>query len=194
MNVNHTSIFPTIISTLTLPDYHTIKDPLIKWIYDYMNNNKGRIRSNVGGWQSNSNFYQQQSFTQYLDYIMYGVDTYSKGLGSYNYTISNMWINVNHKGSSNTLHCHPESLMSGVFYIDVPDDSGRIGFLDPNSFVNAQLHRTVDTKIKRSFNFTQVHSTVPHEGLMLLFPSYLSHYVDTNNSDHDRISIAFNLN
>jgi uncharacterized protein (TIGR02466 family) len=33
----------------------------------------------------------------------------------------------------------------------------------------------------------------PLEGRMLIFPSYLAHQVEPNESDEDRISVSFNL-
>ena len=33
----------------------------------------------------------------------------------------------------------------------------------------------------------------PQEGLLVLFPSYIEHFVEPNQSSEDRISISFNL-
>ena len=31
------------------------------------------------------------------------------------------------------------------------------------------------------------------EGLMILFPGFLKHGIETNTTDHDRISLSFNI-
>ena len=33
----------------------------------------------------------------------------------------------------------------------------------------------------------------PIEGLLILFPSYLEHFVEPSNADEDRISISFDV-
>ena len=45
--------------------------------------------------------------------------------------ITGMWAVVNGPGSSNRLHSHPYNNMSGVFYLQVPEDSGALVFHDP---------------------------------------------------------------
>lgn len=195
MKVYHDAVFPSIISNLTIPAFSGVKESLIRWIYEYMNGKDGRIVSNVGGWQSDDDFWLEESFKEYLDYMMLGIDEFSRDFGSYKYTISNMWINVNRKGDFNSLHCHPEAHMSGCFYINVPENSGGIQFRCPNLFVNSHLHRNINSEIEKLFNFSpQWNIPKPLEGGMIFFPSYLYHTVVNNNSNEDRISIAFNLN
>ena len=41
------------------------------------------------------------------------------------------WINCSPVGSHNSAHMHPGAEISGVFYISVPPESGRIVFRDP---------------------------------------------------------------
>ena len=194
MNVYHESVFPTIISNLTLPAFSGVKEPLISWIYEYMEGKEGRKISNVGGWQSEDDFWQEGSFREYLDYMMLGIDEFSRDFGSYRYSISNMWINVNGKDDHNSKHCHPRSIMSGCFYIKVPENGGGIKFVSPDLFVNAHMYETINSKLGEKFNFTGVWTIFePIEGSMLFFPSHLEHLVCKNNSSEDRISIAFNL-
>jgi uncharacterized protein (TIGR02466 family) len=88
-------------------------------------------------------------------------------------------------------HVHPFCLMAGIYYIKLPKDSGRLVFENP-----IQQHDFVmlpDTVKK----FNSVNSgywyAEPKEGDLIMFPSWLRHYVEPNNSNEDRISIAFNL-
>ena len=93
------------------------------------------------------------------------------------------WININSKGSYNRKHTHvlppeqlhyefrPQSLISGVFYVNVPSDkSGNINFY---------------------FNDNKITIT-PKTNDLVIFPSDLYHSVEINEDDGDRISIAFN--
>ena len=42
-------------------------------------------------------------------------------------------------------------------------------------------------------NYCHSYFFSPIEGRMLIFPSYLQHHVEVNNSEGDRISISFNI-
>lgn len=99
------------------------------------------------------------------------------------------WINVNGKGGFNSPHTHPGWAWSGSYYVAVPPAAsgtdGAIEFLDPR--VNV---RTVAVHGADCFNsrFT----LRPEPGTLLMFPSYLCHWVYPNEQDSDRISVAFN--
>ena len=100
------------------------------------------------------------------------------------------WINVNPKGGSNILHSHPNSHWSGVLYIQQPSEvegfSGMIEFVNPN-----QEGREL-AKILPKMGFDNMIRIRPKTGQIVIFPSYLLHSVYPNNSDQDRITIAFN--
>ena len=103
-----------------------------------------------------------------------------------------MWVNRNPKGASNTRHTHitysRPLLLSGVYYIKVPENSGRIRFYDPRliSSLNTPDHQYYYNS--QSYNFI-----VPQEDMILFFPSWLEHDVEENQSNEERISIGFNI-
>ena len=103
-----------------------------------------------------------------------------------------MWINRNPKGASNTRHTHitysRPLLLSGVYYIKVPENSGRIRFYDPRliSLMNPPDYEYYhDSQL---YNFIE-----PQEDMILFFPSWLEHDVEVNQSNEERISIGFNI-
>ena len=100
------------------------------------------------------------------------------------------WINVNPKGGSNLIHSHPNSHWSGVLYIQQPNDvtgnSGMIEFINPN-----QEGRDLAGLLPKN-GFDPIMRIRPKAGQMVIFPSYLLHSVYPNDSDQDRITIAFN--
>lgn len=100
----------------------------------------------------------------------------------------NMWFNINKKGSFNTLHNHQGSILSGVYYVDVPDAGmGNIEFLRDDDY---QYYMP---QLKKYNQFTsQKASYTPKTGMLLIFPSWLKHQVLPNNSDKERVSISFN--
>jgi hypothetical protein len=83
------------------------------------------------------------------------------------------WLNAMAPGQGTSRHCHDENdeLLSGVYYVTAPRESGAILFHDG----------PFETRV------------VPRAGLMLLFPPELPHSVGTNLSQALRLSIAFNI-
>jgi uncharacterized protein (TIGR02466 family) len=110
------------------------------------------------------------------------------------------WYNVNYKHSSNREHTHPNSFLSGVYYIKVPQDSGNITFLRANSEHDKMefIHQLISEKNLHIDNnrINTQHWFSPKEGMLILFPGHLTHYVRqnlTNDTDDRRISLSFNF-
>lgn len=100
-----------------------------------------------------------------------------------------MWVNVNGKGDWNDIHNHSDDgvLMSGVFYVKCPEDSGCIRFYDPRCGLNKTYKKYYEE------GQGEYIKTKPQENLMLLFPPWLNHMVEPNQSESERVSIAFNI-
>ena len=99
------------------------------------------------------------------------------------------WVNVNKKGNSNRRHSHftSDTLISGVYYVKVPKDSGRIRFYDPRPNINT----APDMKYYNDGN--TYHWFTPIENTLIMFPAWLEHDVEPNQSQEERISISFNI-
>jgi uncharacterized protein (TIGR02466 family) len=99
------------------------------------------------------------------------------------------WININGRGAFNKPHNHPDCLLSGCYYVQVPESvdptSGQIEFLDPRA--GANMVSSPYLAFRPSMGLR------PRAGQLLIFPAYLAHWVLPNAEDQDRISIAFNI-
>lgn len=103
--------------------------------------------------------------------------------------LTTMWAMVNKRGHANASHTHPNSWFSGVYYAKLPANpklGGDLCFHDPIAT------RTFTQSFYRSAQ-TETFSLTPKEGLLVLFPSWFEHSVKANQTDEDRISIAFNI-
>ncbi|HEX4267484.1 MAG TPA: 2OG-Fe(II) oxygenase family protein [Steroidobacteraceae bacterium] len=98
------------------------------------------------------------------------------------------WVNLHDRGGFNFLHMHEASLLSGSFYLEVPAGSGALCFRDPRAGV---LHGSVKGSVPNGHADVRLK---PSAGLLVLFPSWLEHYVEPHESDEPRICIAFNAN
>ena len=103
------------------------------------------------------------------------------------------WINCNPSRSHNSAHVHPDSEISGVFYIAVPSGSGKIVFRDPRPQSEmANLHARFGSSV---LSLVPRYPVQPESGDMLLFPSWLMHQVEPGVDQAGmRISMAFNIN
>ena len=108
--------------------------------------------------------------------------------------IQNMWCILNKYSHYNREHIHPNSFFSGVFYPgdEYPDDCGALAFVHP---ANKEMgYDWEDTQIKFNKYNSLVMNIKPQKGMLLIFPSFISHFVHINrNKDIDRLVISFNL-
>ncbi len=107
------------------------------------------------------------------------------------------WPNVNRFGDYHDLHNHPHSYLSGTYYVQVPQSGkalagradrrpGAISFYDPRPQANM-------TAVKDDPQIEAEYTVMPQAGSILLWPSFLHHFVHPNLSDDPRISISFNI-
>lgn len=88
-------------------------------------------------------------------------------------------------GGRQRRHTHPESFLSGVLYLQVPDSvvqgSDGQGSLQFTHSIYQDLDNQTPFTIK------------PYPGLVVLFPSYLPHETSSFVSEQQRVCIAFNI-
>lgn len=110
----------------------------------------------------------------------------------YKFQIRNAWLNRNETTSTSSAHCHVESSLSGVYYVNASEGSGDLEFITP---VAAAPYTFFEGSVEHVNGFNSDRWTVkPATGKLIIFPSWLYHYVKPNTDDAERISIAFNTN
>ena len=149
-------------------------------------------RSNRGGWHSEP-FENDDGFKELKKDIEREAndiwkDYFPDATGKF--VINSMWAIVNKKGDYNTIHSHPGGMLSGCIYIKSNDKSGKIQFEDPLS--NHKMMEYLFTK-SNTYHTWRTVSYEPVQGRCIFFPSFLKHEVLPNESDEDRIVIAFNM-
>ena len=163
---------------------------IIEKLYDMKKADpRGKVKSNAGGYHTTQ--------IEHMDPIQPLIEKIRSNLEdavSLNFTehdcMLQMWGMINKKGSFNHEHSHQKEnkrsilptilmrkkprqfIISGVYYLQIPEHSGNIIFVD---------------------NRKQEIPCTPREGLMLFFPGTFRHYVEENKSDIDRISVSWNI-
>lgn len=164
---------------------------IISEVYEIKQLQESRVVSNEGGWQSNFIDSEDTELSKLMNYVKNNIKKCYDDLGVQK-TFCNVrmkyWININSFGHTNRKHIHPNSLLSGCIYLKVPKNSGNIMF-NPNLpneyfFMSFTECNNDITSIETEF--------FPEEKKVIIFPAFLPHYVGKNNSNEDRISIAFN--
>lgn len=100
------------------------------------------------------------------------------------------WANVLRNGDYFTPHTHGESAWSGTYYLDAGASGANTGGIlqlrDPRAGAGM-----VTTGLNQ-FDSACTFEIPPHTGLLVIFPSWLTHWVTPYRGESPRISIAFN--
>jgi uncharacterized protein (TIGR02466 family) len=100
--------------------------------------------------------------------------------------ITQLWGNRNPKGSKHHEHVHPNSIISGVFYLRQDPKLPPIQFAKSN-----QEAMKLDPRKYNTYN-AETFLLPCTSGELILFPSNLRHSVPVNMGEEERISLSFN--
>jgi hypothetical protein len=103
--------------------------------------------------------------------------------------VTQSWLNWTKPGQYHHKHAHPNSLYSGVLYLDVEDDRDRIYFYQDG-------YKQLKPTYKEWNRWNSESWWLPtKQGQMVIFPSSLTHMVQTVPGEvigKERVSLAFN--
>lgn len=100
-----------------------------------------------------------------------------------------LWINILEPGGAHAAHIHPHSVISGTYYVAVPDGAGAIRFEDPR---HAMMMAAPPRRQRAGLENRSFVEIAPKPGMVLMWESWLRHDVPRNGADEPRISISFN--
>ena len=166
------------------------------------NDQEGVIKSNTGlnGYHSKdiSNFKSTPKIKKLIFEIANCVNSIHQASRKGKLNLANFWINISGKGASNSPHVHSGNNYSGVFFIKIPKEMSGGRFLFYRNFNDAALNSNAymgqfkDGYKMQSYDYPII-TIPPKENMLLVFPSWVPHAVETNLSDEDRISLSFNF-
>jgi len=158
----------------------------------FIDRNKKTFTKNEGNITSNNNYIlNEKPFTNIkkeLDLIV--KDYFQKVISSTDAItpyITQSWLNYTETNQYHHKHAHPNSLVSGVFYINCHEEHDKIKFFNEN-------YKTIKLETKNWNLWNSETWWFPVKtGDVILFPSSLTHMVETKQGDNTRISLAFNV-
>ncbi len=103
--------------------------------------------------------------------------------------LDNLWVNVLAPGGGHSGHVHPHCVISGTYYVRVPDGASSIRFEDPRLAMMMSAPTPREDAAPDHKRFVHV---APAVGDLILWESWLRHEVPPNRAASERISISFN--
>jgi uncharacterized protein (TIGR02466 family) len=181
MKDNQENIFQTPIWGFMLKDQHYQTYDYVDKVLELQSKETSEKKSNFGGWQSRDNLNDTEGiFREFISTLEKISNNILCDKSNKRFKVTEMWANVNYKYCYNAAHTHG-GILSGVFYLQVPENSGKLIFCNPAVRADGHLLRPKNYPI------------VPERLACIMFPSWLEHYVEPNLSDEPRISISFNI-
>jgi uncharacterized protein (TIGR02466 family) len=113
----------------------------------------------------------------------------SLDLGRRRLVLDSLWVNVLPEGGSHASHIHPHSVISGTYYVAMPDGASALRLEDPRL---AMMMAHPPRRKNAASDLQTFVSVAPEPGTVLLWESFIRHEVPVNRSADDRISVSFN--
>ena len=180
--------FPTVIREFQLNGYEKENDELLSVILEKEARSRPTYDTNSSNWQTDDFLHREPEFAwlceaavklgkEYVEFMQYVYD---------DIVLHEMWANVYRREEDLHLHSHPNSFLSGVYYMT--DENSEIEFQDPRTDTRSVI---MPAQYNSYFNaFTM--PIKPKKGMFIFFPSWLKHSVVPQPAGF-RVSIAFNL-
>jgi uncharacterized protein (TIGR02466 family) len=102
-----------------------------------------------------------------------------------------VWYNIYDVGADLESHLHPGNCISATYYIKTQDNSGDF-VIGTNDRSISYQYSPKFFKDRNEFTSVKQYFKTPTNSLLLL-PSNVMHWVTTNRSNEERISISFNF-
>ena len=189
--------FPTLIGRWLVPDAEAMNDDLRTLILSEEREYPSLGRSNIGGWHSQTDFLDRpepavEALATWITWAANRMVDATAGPGSFKGTMSvSAWATICRAGAYHAPHSHPDSAWSGVYYVDAGTNdtdrslSGVLEFLDPRAGVEAVT--------PPGDPYGEPVRVRPEAGLIVIFPSWLYHWVHPYSGSAPRIAISFNV-
>lgn len=189
ISASHADLFPTRIWTYDLSELSAHFEAWQQALQRWREREPGPAgRSNRRGWNSEKTVLLDPLFGPLLEAAKQAFGHALRQMipsGELRFGLE-AWANIHDPDGYNVMHVHPNALLSGCFYLSVPDGAGALVFRDPRPGV------ALSPFLTNGVNTNQKVQLAPKAGLLVLFPNWLEHAVDPNLADAARVSIAMN--
>jgi len=181
--------FPTTVYGKDLQlDNNTLAQHIIQWSQQ----DQGVKKTNMNGWHSTTDMHLKKEYQVLVDelYKMQH-EIYQEEWLDRRPKLGNMWANINYSGGYNRPHVHPNCLFSGVYYVKTQPQCGELVVNDPRPGIQTMMPTRKSGQPPKHL-WREAHIE-PVQGRLIMFPAWLWHCVEPNQSNDMRISVSFNF-
>jgi uncharacterized protein (TIGR02466 family) len=196
IQVTEEYLFPSMVWYADIAGAAQMNKRLLADVSELRAKIKSIKRSNELGWHSPTNMHKREAFSPLCECIGRMAETIADSMNmrkDRRLVIETFWVNCNPKYAYNALHDHPQSVLSGVYYVQGDENSGSLRFRDPRAGKRMNPWPVAEDKKSDRRHWDRVNYK-PIPGRLIMFPSWLEHDVEANRSEQERISISFNMN
>ena len=181
--------FPTIIYGKDVKlDNQMLANEIVMW----SKRDSGIKKTNVKGWHSTTEMHKIPVFQPLVNELFVMIqEIWKEEWLDREPVLGNMWANINPPEGYNKPHIHPNSLFSGVYYVKAPELSGKLVCNDPRPGIQSTMPIRIKGQPPKHL-WRECHLE-PKDGRIIMFPSWLWHCVEPNESNDIRISVSFNF-
>lgn len=175
---------PVYVTTAAVPDQK------FQHVLDYCKELEYHLNAGKNWAGNDRNILSNHVFKEINELIQTEINHYVKNImmwDSNEFYITQSWVNVNPKDTEHHIHYHYNSIISGTFYLETVEND--------NIVFHRKSELSLLTMKRSSFNIwnSDLWKVQVKNNTIVLFPSSLYHSVDKNESDYERVSIAFNV-
>ena len=181
--------FPT---TVYGKDIQLDNNALAQRIINWSQQDQGVKKTNMNGWHSTTDMHLKEEY-QPLVNELYKMqhEIYQEEWLDRKPMLGNMWANINYSGGYNRPHVHPNCLFSGVYYVKTQPQCGELVVNDPRPGIQTMMPTRKPGQPPKHL-WREAHIE-PIQGRLIMFPAWLWHCVEPNQSNDMRISVSFNF-
>jgi uncharacterized protein (TIGR02466 family) len=179
-------IFPTAVMKFKLGKN------LNKAEIDFVNLHESKHYQNAGNTYSRNTFILNEDEMKHIsEFCNNSLQMYFEKvinpLTDTNIKITQSWLNYTNTKGFHHEHDHPNSIISGVFYFSADKEKDII------AFNRLPSNKQIQIFYKEANDYNTIQTDIKVEtGDLVLFPSYIPHFVPPVESSKKRISLAFN--
>ena len=166
---------------------------MIDYALDLKSKGKSAYASNRVGWQSERFDLSLEKFQPLFLKINEMAQNLHNQIGlksNLQNTLSAAWLNINNQSGFNVPHIHLGACLSGTYYLKGAESGANGDIVFRNPWIID--YHIPEGSIEQNTNVTLgSYSFTPEAGKLIMFPSWLEHYVETNTTNIDRISLSF---
>ena len=139
---------------------------------------------------TNKKVLDQSKYKNLKKEIMKEFYYYAHGVLNYKnnkFKMTTSWFTKSNRNQESIYHNHNNCMFSGVLYLKINDNSGGINFNNYENFRFQLLATKYDMLNARDYTIK------PKTGTIVFFPSEMHHRILQNESNEERVSLAFNF-